>query len=120
MKKSNKTRLSFDTQRQIQDSILFTLSSYGVSCLEIAVFGSKADLSAKGGDIDLYILHSLPAGTLDSFEIKVSLKLALEDVLGEQKIDIVLDDGQKNLGAFAEIINETKVVIWTSRLEKNS
>jgi len=58
---------------------------------EIYLFGSRVDDLAKGGDIDL-LIHSRHLNRQDLRR----LKLAFYDAFGEQKIDIVLDDGQKN------------------------
>lgn len=53
----------------------------------IWLFGSRCDDSAKGGDIDLFI-ESPPLE--NRYERKLKLKLALEDSLGEQKIDLLI------------------------------
>ena len=52
---------------------------------EVVLFGSRADDSAKGGDIDLLLLteEKLPLAS-----IKRIRRLILNDI-GEQKIDIV-------------------------------
>ncbi len=54
------------------------------------VFGSRVDLSKRGGDIDLYI------ETIDPIAASANKKrtqyiIALWDAIGEQKIDIVLN-----------------------------
>ena len=51
------------------------------------LFGSRCDDFMKGGDIDLFI--DSPA-LEDGLKAKIKLKLKLEDMLGEQKIDIAL------------------------------
>lgn len=51
----------------------------------VYLFGSRADDSKRGGDIDLLILSE----TLTSKE-KRMIKLDLYDKIGEQKIDIVI------------------------------
>jgi predicted nucleotidyltransferase len=106
---------------QISSTVLKVLKSLNLQCVEIAVFGSRVDPFAKGGDIDLYIRYQRnPHASVEITELKLKLKIALEDSLGEQKIDLVLDDGEINLGSFFDIINETKGVIWTSKSEKIS
>lgn len=50
----------------------------------VYVFGSRADLSKKGGDIDLLILSEI-----FSFLHRRTLIFKMEDLIGEQKIDIV-------------------------------
>lgn len=51
----------------------------------VVLFGSRVDDSKKGGDIDLYI--KAPAGK--DVAHKVKFLLALEQKIGEQKIDVV-------------------------------
>lgn len=66
------------------------------------IFGSRADNNRKGGDIDLYITTDMP--TSEIIKKKVSLLVELEKVLGEQKIDIVINNHtkQKNIYEIAE------------------
>jgi predicted nucleotidyltransferase len=52
---------------------------------DVYLFGSRVDDSKKGGDIDLLIL----SGTLTS-DNKRTIKIKLNELLGEQKIDLVL------------------------------
>lgn len=53
------------------------------------LFGSRADPSKKGGDIDLYIESSLP--NEDAFNARLKFGAALYLELEEQKVDIVLN-----------------------------
>jgi uncharacterized protein len=54
------------------------------------VFGSRADLSKKGGDIDLYI--ETKAKTIDdAIFMRSKFLFELEKEIGEQKIDVVLN-----------------------------
>ena len=63
---------------------------------QVILFGSRVDLNKKGGDIDLLIL-SKKLSQKDKFDIK----LKLYDVLGEQKIDLIISrDGSES--AFVE------------------
>jgi len=55
----------------------------------IWLFGSRANLTKHGGDIDLYIETTLPA--LQAFDKKLELYGDLCDRIGEQKIDIVIN-----------------------------
>ncbi|WP_316354508.1 hypothetical protein [Candidatus Trichorickettsia mobilis] len=54
------------------------------------IFGSRVDPSKRGGDIDLYI-----ETTYEDVSIAVDSKIAfyseLQELLGEQKIDIILN-----------------------------
>ena len=53
------------------------------------MFGSRANLAKRGGDIDLYIETTLPA--LQALDKKLKLYGDLCDRIGEQKIDIVIN-----------------------------
>lgn len=77
----------------------------------ISLFGSRSDLSARGGDIDLYIkLKTSPK--LDMFTFKRDLRILLKEKLGDQKIDLLIDDSVADLGAFGDIVREGKVDLW--------
>ena len=53
----------------------------------IYLFGSRVDDSKKGGDIDLYIVSTCK----DNFTSKkIDFLVKLKNIIGEQKIDIVL------------------------------
>lgn len=66
------------------------------------LFGSRVDDSKRGGDIDLLIMSDIL--TLES---KRSIKIRLFEVLGEQKIDIVLAADDSN--PFVKLALETGV-----------
>ncbi|MBV6510849.1 MAG: hypothetical protein FMNOHCHN_00327 [Ignavibacteriaceae bacterium] len=55
----------------------------------VMLFGSRADDNKRGGDIDLYIETSEKANLLDK---KVKLLVRLNRELGEQKIDVVINN----------------------------
>jgi len=75
-------RLTHDETQKIVETVSVLISEKA----KVWLFGSRCDDNAKGGDIDLYI---------ESPEIespllrRIQLKLALEDKLGMQKIDII-------------------------------
>lgn len=54
------------------------------------LFGSRADLDKKGGDIDLYI-ETDAKGVEAAIKMKSDFLWGLEKKIGEQKIDIVLN-----------------------------
>ena len=66
------------------------------------LFGSRIDDSKRGGDIDLLIMSDIL--TLES---KRSIKIRLYEVLGKQKIDIVLAADDSN--PFVKLALETGV-----------
>ena len=55
---------------------------------ELYLFGSRVDDSKRGGDIDLLIVSAIMDKTS-----KRELRLAFYERFGEQKIDILLDNG---------------------------
>ncbi|WP_236631929.1 nucleotidyltransferase domain-containing protein [Endozoicomonas montiporae] len=52
---------------------------------EIWLFGSRVDDQAKGGDIDLLIMSEIL-----TFMDKSKIRIGLYDLIGEQKIDLVI------------------------------
>lgn len=52
---------------------------------QVYLFGSRTDMNAKGGDVDLLIVSE----SMDDKD-RIPLKLALYDLLGEQKIDLII------------------------------
>ena len=57
---------------------------------DLLLFGSRADDSARGGDIDLYIEPDLHEAD-DIVEAKLNALVELHLLLGEQKIDLVVN-----------------------------
>ncbi|MEF3191755.1 MAG: nucleotidyltransferase domain-containing protein [Campylobacterales bacterium] len=55
---------------------------------KIYLFGSRVDDTKKGGDIDLYLCPSEQATKL--YEKKIKFLVELEKLLGEQKIDVII------------------------------
>ena len=69
---------------------------------QVYLFGSRTDLDARGGDIDLLIVSEQL-----SEEDRISLKLALYDGLGEQKIDLII--AREPYSAFQKMVLEAGV-----------
>lgn len=61
---------------------------------KIYLFGSRADDTKRGGDIDLYIS---PSSKTRLALKKIDFLVALKQKIGEQKIDVVIDRGKNNL-----------------------
>ncbi len=61
---------------------------FGVNA-QTYLFGSRADNKKKGGDIDLYIETDMKENV---FEQKLKMIRMLHSVIGEQKIDIVINN----------------------------
>lgn len=54
------------------------------------IFGSRVDLSKKGGDVDIYIETSAKTAKIAT-KMKSNFLWDLEQAIGEQKIDIVIN-----------------------------
>lgn len=65
-----------------------TLKSISLNA-KIYLFGSRVDDTAKGGDIDLLVVSD----TLTKKDLR-TLRINFFKYFGEQKIDIVLDNGE--------------------------
>lgn len=53
--------------------------------VQVYLFGSRVDDAKKGGDIDLYIKTEVG----DKFNHKIKFLVALEQKIGEQKVDVI-------------------------------
>ena len=71
----------------------------------LMLFGSRVDDTKKGGDIDLYI-ETTDVDT--SFDKKIKLLTALNLALGEQKIDLVVNNFTKEKAIY-EIAKQTGI-----------
>lgn len=60
--------------------------------VRIWLFGSRADDSKKGGDIDLYLQSDEPSAQL--FNKKIDFLVALKQLIGDQQIDLVVRSTQ--------------------------
>ncbi|MEA3316013.1 MAG: nucleotidyltransferase domain-containing protein [Campylobacterota bacterium] len=58
----------------------------------IYLFGSRVDDTKRGGDIDLYILLSNKLSYKEILNKKTKFKIKLYELIGEQKIDIVISE----------------------------
>ena len=61
----------------------------------VYLFGSRTDNASRGGDIDLYI--EVPQELSEKFRIEKAFSADLQRTLGEQKIDVIVRDGQSAL-----------------------
>ena len=72
-------------------------------CAKIFLFGSRVDDTKKGGDIDLLVLSN----ELTKKDLRY-LRLAFFEKFGEQKMDIILDDGSFN-APFLKLISQKAI-----------
>ncbi len=106
-------RLTAQEKEGIRRAVETVCARFGVRWKRIGLFGSRANPKARGGDIDLYVEIVKPSGTSRE-EVAAALRIALEYQLGERKIDLLVDDGSSDLGAFGDIVKTTKVDLWTT------
>lgn len=70
---------------------------------KVYLFGSRTDPAKKGGDIDIYIETDL---TDALFEKKIKMLVELKKNIGEQKIDIVINNFTRNLPIYEIAVRE--------------
>ncbi len=72
------------------DSIVNLFKKYFDTNDHLWIFGSRTNLTARGGDIDLYIETEISQADLVLSQ-KSKFVLALYEEIGEQKIDVVIN-----------------------------
>lgn len=72
-----------------QEAIVQTTTEVFGESASVALFGSRTDDSARGGDIDLLITTELDAET--ARRSKVRFLTVLKRRIGDRRIDVVLD-----------------------------
>jgi len=75
--------------------------------VHVFLFGSRTDNQQRGGDIDLFI--SEPNGTYLKARSKINFVTDLIQLIGEQKIDVVLDNPEIKSSYFYKTICQTGV-----------
>lgn len=66
---------------------------------DVRIFGSRADLGLKGGDIDIFIRTEKKLGLLQS---KIAFLRDFELKHGEQKVDLIIQSGNEDKKIFKE------------------
>lgn len=85
--------------------------SFG-SDARVWLFGSRVDDQARGGDIDLYIETS---ANDELFARRARLRLMLERLLGEQKIDLVTHRRDRPLQPIHRIARRQGIELGANR-----
>ncbi len=93
MNLSNKVRLT-EKEIEIIKSTIFSLDPEA----NIILFGSRTDLTKKGGDIDLLIVSR----KLLNYKLQRKIKTELYLKLGDRKIDLIFTDNP-NKSEFTKI-----------------
>jgi predicted nucleotidyltransferase len=76
------------------------------------LFGSRVNLQAKGGDIDLYVELNQPLDHKIKFVIR--LEMAIQNRLGERKIDIVVKAPNTADSVIHQMAKQRGVLLWQS------
>jgi len=105
-------RLTQHDREGIRDAVDQACAETRTVWRSIVLFGSRADPCRLGGDIDLLVTLD-PSQPVDVYRFTQRLRLALEDRLGEQRIDIVVDDGRGD-GLFPSLAREQGVELWSN------
>lgn len=83
MKAESLVRLPSSTIRVLKEAVV---RFFGPEA-RLYLFGSRVDLSKRGGDIDLLVINSLDPRA--SFRAKINALARMMSELGEQRIDLV-------------------------------
>jgi predicted nucleotidyltransferase len=80
-------RLSNQTISVIKE---LALSYFGRDS-KVYIFGSQIDDRRRGGDIDIYV-ETFNEKREEVFDLKIFFRMELKSVLGERKIDVVINN----------------------------
>jgi len=105
-------RLTQQERDGIRDAVGRACAETRAVWRSIVLFGSRVDPGRLGGDIDLLVTLD-PSLPVDVYRVTQRLRLALEDRLGAQRIDVVVDDGRDD-GPFPSLARETGVELWSN------
>jgi hypothetical protein len=94
------------TEFEISTIKTLTKEHFGQNA-EVYLFGSRTIDDKKGGDIDLYI-NKLQSSN-KNYQNKIQFLCNLEMSIGEQKIDVILDDSVDHNSIFYVTIQETAI-----------
>ncbi len=72
----------------------------------IRLFGSRTDDSQKGGDIDLFIYCNRMISRSEQYQLKIKFLVQLKKIIGDQKIDVLIDAELRPKSFFQAIKNE--------------
>ncbi len=76
----------------------------------VILFGSRANDTGKGGDIDLLIQPDINISPEEMLKKKINMLIEIEQKLGEQRIDIILQQPDDNR-AIVKIAKKTGIAI---------
>ncbi|MDX9696097.1 MAG: nucleotidyltransferase domain-containing protein, partial [Bacteroidales bacterium] len=62
----------------------------------VSLFGSRTDDNKRGGDIDLLVSCGKKISSTERYMLKIRFLVQLKKAIGDQKIDVLIDGGQKS------------------------
>lgn len=74
------------------------------------LFGSRTDDTKKGGDIDLYIRYNPTSKTNNSYQLKIQFLVQLKKIIGDQKVDVLVDSGKQTNSIFTSVKKEGIII----------
>ena len=105
-------RLSPFERDGIRHAVARACEETGTAWRRISLFGSRTDPGRRGGDIDL-LIEIDPRHPADLNRLTQRLRIALEDEIGAQRVDLVVDDG-RSTGGFAAVARLHGVELWSN------
>jgi len=72
----------------------------------IRLFGSRNDDKKKGGDIDLLIQFNQTISRMEIYQLKIQFLVQLKKIVGDQKIDVIIDNGKQSNSIIHQAYNE--------------
>lgn len=93
------------------DAIKQTAMTYFGKDANVYIFGSRAVDTKRGGDIDIYIETNLKLNSHELYKKKISYAIALDKKIGEQAIDIVVNNFTDNKYIY-EVARKTGIIIY--------
>lgn len=73
---------------------------------KIRLFGSRIDDHKKGGDIDLLIQCESDISRQEQYRLKIMFLVQLKKIIGDQKIDVIIDNGKQRNSSIHEVFTE--------------
>ena len=70
------------------------------------LFGSRIDDIKRGGDIDLYIQYNPTNPDENQYQLKIKFLVQLKKIIGDQKIDVLIDTGKQTSSIFTAVKKE--------------
>ena len=109
---STAREVRLDQKDRARLSTLFSVHLARYPDAAVYLFGSRAYLARRGGDLDLLIVSSEAAR--DAYELSKVLRIAIKEQLSDQKVDIIVSPGSQasDQPAFVRLALQEGVQIW--------